>query len=159
MRRTSSLLVAVMQLKGLKKRFRGGGTIANFVQQGAGRGRFFSARRRKERPEGVSLGAAPSRFFSKRCGRAGTARAMKSIENKPRRVPKPWQNHPREVKNHPKRVPKPSENLPREVQGGSWDPSGPPLRKRTIKKQGRHQRGNPFWKVFSHFSQKVRCKF
>ena len=101
-----------MQLKGLKKMFRGGGTTANFVQQGAGRGRFVSARRRKERPEGVSLGAAPSRFFSKRRGRAGTARAMKSSDNKPRRVPKPGQNHPREVKNQPKRVPKPSENLP-----------------------------------------------
>ena len=111
--------------KGLKKGFLGGGTIANFVQQGVGSGRFFSARRWKEGPEGASLGAAPSRFFSKRCGRAGTARAMKSIENKPRRVPKPWQNHPREIKNHPKRVPKPSQNLPREVQGGSWDPSGP----------------------------------
>ena len=140
-----------------EKGFRGGGTSANFVQQGAGRGCFFSARRWKERPQGVSLGAAPSRFFQNGAGgRAGTARAMKSIENKSRRVPKPWQNHPREVKKQPKRVPKPSENLPREVQGGSWDPSGPPLRKRTIKKQGRHQTVVPFWMCFSHFSQKVR---
>ena len=63
-----------MQVKGLKKRFRGGGTIANFLQQGAGRGRFFSARRWTERPEGVSLGAALSRFFFKTV-RAGGRRA------------------------------------------------------------------------------------
>ena len=137
-----------MQLKGLKKGFRGGGTIANFVQQGAGRGRFFSARRRKERPEGVSLGAALSRFFSKRCGRAGTARAMKSIENKPRRVPRPWQNNPREIKNHSKRVPKPPQNHPREVQGRPLGSIRTPSEKKGRKKTAQARNPTPLLEVF-----------
>ena len=107
-----------------------------FCAAGCGeRALFFRAAPEREARRRVAGGGTIAIFFSKRCGRAGTARGMKSSEKKPRRVPKPSQNHPREVKNHPKRVPKPSQNLPREVQGGSWDPSGPPLRKRTIKKQ------------------------
>ena len=144
-----------MQLKGPKKRFRGGGTIANFVQQGAGRGRFFSARRWKERPEGVSLGAAPARFCSKRCGRAGTARAMRSSEKKPRKgaktFAKPSPGGQKSSQKGAKTFAKPPPGGPGRVLG----PLGAPIEKKDQNKTGVTPKGpSHFGGVFRTFLKK-----
>ena len=144
-----------MQLKGPKKMFRGGGTLANFVQQGAGRGRFFSARRRKERPEGVSLGAAPSRFFFQTVWavghRACDEKHRKQAQKGTKTLAKPPPRGQKPSQKGAKTFPKPPPGGPGTVLG----PIGAPIEKKdhTIKRKST-KRESHFGGVFRTFLKK-----
>ena len=106
-----------------------------FCAAGCGeRALFFRAAPDREARRRVAGGGTIAIFF--KTVRAGGRRACDEKHRKEaQKGAKTLAKPPPGGQKQPKRVPKPSENLPREVQGGSWDPSGPPLRKRTRIKQ------------------------